>query len=634
MTREAFDALVTRLESRYARRPAALTRNLALWVVFGHAAFLVWLLLAILLGLAAYSAGAVLDPSAGIWLMIGGALLLTLGVVQTSVLLTVRLEPPRGRVLRADEVPQFWELIEELRQKAGCRVDQVLLTFDMNASVHQVPRLGVFGWHKRYLCIGLPLLDAMSPEEVRGVLAHEFAHLSGEHGRLGHWLYRLRVTWERLFERLHTTASSRTEQFLRKGVLSFVDWYWPRFNARAFVLSRSHEYFADAASAREVGSAAAATALWRLECFQRRLVDEFWPPLWQLANRDSQPPSDFVRRIRQALASNPEPAAALRWAEQASRSLTDNVETHPCFADRAWEMGEDSDLYLARGLPSLPRPSAADVYLGQEADALERDVSELWRETVESEWRLRHNRMGRLQEHIQSVNQSSVADVDPMHIWQKARAILDMDGPAAAAGLLQQILDLQPDHGPANLVLGRHLLSQGRSEGEFHLRRVLESDDQELIVQAGQFLADHFRSVGDIAQLQEVHRRLDCFAVDLSASQRERNQVRASDRFLPHDLESEELQPLIALLADVPGARAWLVRKDLKFFPQQRLFVLCVQTSTNWMGRSSDYQDADLVNRLAAKLKLPGRMLVIAPQGGFRRLARKIKRQAGSEIAT
>ena len=56
---------------------------------------------------------------------------------------------------------------------------------DFNAGVREVPRLGLLGWPRTYLEIGLPLSMAVAQEEIRAILAHEFAHLSARHGRSG-----------------------------------------------------------------------------------------------------------------------------------------------------------------------------------------------------------------------------------------------------------------------------------------------------------------------------------------------------------------------------------------------------------------------------------------------------------------
>ena len=82
------------------------------------------------------------------------------------------------------------------------KVHEVLLTHDFNAAIAQVPRLGLFGFHKNYLILGLPLMMALSLDQFRAVLAHEFGHLSGAHGRFGSWIYRIRRSWYQLMANL------------------------------------------------------------------------------------------------------------------------------------------------------------------------------------------------------------------------------------------------------------------------------------------------------------------------------------------------------------------------------------------------------------------------------------------------
>jgi hypothetical protein len=203
--------------------------------------------------------------------------------------------------------------------------------------------------------------------------------------------------------------------------------------------------------------------------------------------------------------------------------------------------------------------------------------------------------------------------------------LLNLEGPRAAEPLLRQLLALRPAHSEANYVLGSHLLEQGVKEGERHLLAILENDDDQLIPHACQVLAGHFQSLGRSDRLREVRARLSRFEEESAAAQRERSLVSASDDFAPHDLTETELAALRDILArhDTLHA-AYLVRKELRHFPRQRLFVLCVRTKPNFLGRSNADADAALAARLIPEITLPGRMLVIAPQGGFRKLGRKV----------
>jgi hypothetical protein len=359
-----------------------------------------------------------------------------------------------------------------------------------------------------------------------------------------------------------------------------------------------------------------------------------WPDLWQLANSQPEPTGDATARLSAALAEPPDPSDAARWTEQAACSLTDNQNTHPSLSDRLGALGRAVDPYRARGFPTAPSPSAATALFGDRLDALRKEVDALWQREVAESWRNRHGRAVSQEHRLATLDRVGAgAEPDPDLLWEKALAVLDLEGPAAAEPLIRQLLALRPTHSAANLVLGQHLLERGHPEGEAHLRRILEREEDELIPHACEAPANHFQAAGLTGPLEETRRRLSQFQAAQAAAGRERNRVSAADRFLPHDLAPDELAALQKLLAQEPDlARAHLARKELKHFPQQRLFVLCVQSEANLWGRSRAEQDTRLVGRLVPLVELPGRVLVISPQGGFRSLARKIARLPNSQV--
>ena len=79
--------------------------------------------------------------------------------------------------------PTLFAALDGMRQQLkGPRFHHVLLVGDLNAGVIQRPRLGVFGWPSNYLLLGLPLLEALSPQEALAVVAHEYGHLACARG--------------------------------------------------------------------------------------------------------------------------------------------------------------------------------------------------------------------------------------------------------------------------------------------------------------------------------------------------------------------------------------------------------------------------------------------------------------------
>ena len=67
-----------------------------------------------------------------------------------------------------------------------------------------------------------------------------------------------------------------------------------------------------------------------------------------------------------------------------------------------------------------------------------------------------------------------------------------------------------------------------------------------------------------------------------------------------------------------------LGRKELKHFPKQKLFLLCVQRRRAWHRLPNRDLEQVLVRCLSAKVQLPGRVLVFVPRGDFRKLARRV----------
>lgn len=635
MTRDEFDALVDRLQRRYAARPFALRLHVAWMVVVGYAAFLFSFLLVFALGGFFFFGAMVLDTGPALLSLGAGSFLWTMSAVQAIDLLWVRIDPARGRALEAHEAPLLFDLLDRLRASLkAAKLERVVITPDFNAGAQQIPRLGVFGWPRNFLLLGLPLMECLAPEEFEALLGHELAHLSARHGRFGCWIYRLRQTWERVFQRLHETPSSSLARAGRRLIVRFIDWYWPRFNACAFVLAQANEYEADRFAGQWASPPTAAATLWRIECHALRLADEFWPGVEQLAGALAEPPDDLLVRMGEALRTRPGRADQIRWAERVARRLTDHIDTHPAPADRLRALGCPIDEFLAAGFPGVPTPTAAETFLGDALDVVRRDVNRLWRETVAENWHARHGRAATLRRKLTAMETvAGGAETDPELLWDKARSVLDLEGPAAAEPLLRQLLAVRPTHSAANLVLGRFLLARGECEGERYLSRILDEEEDELVPHACEALAAFFQSAGMGDRLLEVRHRLSAFQAASAAAQRERAMVLPSDRFVPHGLPAEELAALSDLLVEQEDlASAHLVRKELQHFRRQPLFVLCVRSAASrWQWSSAD-RDAALVRRLVPLVKLPGRVLIIPRRGPFAALARQVSRSPDARV--
>ncbi|MEY2245889.1 M48 family metallopeptidase [Streptomyces sp. BF23-18] len=200
--------------------------------------------------------------------MIPGAFLLALGWSLRPRLTTLPEDKP---VLRRADAPELFALTDEIARVAGTRgVDAIAIDAEINASVQSY---GIRG--QRLLTLGLPLWEALTPQQRIALLGHEMGHyVNGDtrHGLVVWSAYRSLTTWHYYFEPVDHDPLDDTgaltlilnllyvvPRLLVRGMLTVLDGLTLRATQRA-------EYLADRVSAR-TGSTQAA-----LECMDQLLI--------------------------------------------------------------------------------------------------------------------------------------------------------------------------------------------------------------------------------------------------------------------------------------------------------------------------------------------------------------------------
>lgn len=274
--------------------------------------------------------------------------------------LWVKLEPPEGRILNRADAPDLFKLLDGLRKGLQTpSIHKVLLTPQFNAAVAQVPRLGLFGWHRNYLVIGLPLTQVLSREQFTAVLAHELGHLSHGHARSSNWIYRLRLTWLRLEDALihHAPPGSQVINW-------FYRWYVPYFFAFSFPLARANEFEADEAAARLTSARAVSQALTNVNVVGAFLSERYWPSLYRTAV-EAAPQTAFAPFSKLGVAALSIPETDRKsWMTAALNQQSSVADTHPSLQERIHAVGgtaevvvpapgQAADLLLRPALPRL-----------------------------------------------------------------------------------------------------------------------------------------------------------------------------------------------------------------------------------------------------------------------------------------
>lgn len=636
MTDEEFDQLVTRIQERYGSRPVLLRLRILWMVLIGYAGFLAGLLLVLVIVIGLSLGATIATTEVGVFLAGGVALLLALALSQTLVFLWVPLERDQARTVTADEAPNLFRLLSILEKDYGSRsFRSVQITPHFNACVQSIPRWGVFGGSRSHLYIGLPLMQSLTPDQFAAVLAHEFGHLSSRHDRFSTWIYRLRHTWWLVFQKLQAAHEKHSRTRVRGFVIRFIDWYWPRIHAHAFVLSRANEYQADRLAADWGGVAPMTQALWRIECFGHRLNSDFWESLKLLARVREDVPDDIMARMKAFLEEQPTNHDANRWIEQSMQALTNSADTHPSLSDRLRALDQDVGEVALQGFPAPAQHSADVALLGSSLQAITFDVNAQWVKENSLGWQSVFHEARRLEKRLESTEAApATLTLTAEQQWERARTVAQLEGTAASEPLLRELLVAHPLHGPAILTLGSHLLERGHREGEDFLRRILNEDEHELIPTACDILAAHFQKLGQSDQVRELRGIVSRFQEAQAAATKERNSVTAKDTFAAHGLTDFEVRELCKALADNSSLHsAWLVQKKLQHFKKERLFVLVVRSRpSGFFNNSRADEDNRLPRSLMTTVTLPGRFLIVAPQGGFAALAKKVMSMQDSNV--
>jgi len=613
MTDEVFIALVKRLEGEAARRPRRYKLRVLLLALLGYVYILGILagtlaLLVLLLLYGRFSGGTV---KIEIVLLTFAALILRA--------LWVRLPPPQGLPLERRDAPALFAELDRLRASLRTPpIHQVLLTADLNASMSQVPRLGVLGWQKNYLTIGLPLMQALSPAGFRAVLAHELGHLSRTHSRFAGWIYRVRKTWDQLLEELAKRQHRGAALFKR-----FFAWYAPFFGACSFVLARAQEYEADRLAAVAAGTREAAQALLSVAMAGDFLARDFWPAFFQRASAQPRP-DDAVREVGHAVGEG-------TWREPAGRMArvvdeeTDVHDSHPCLRDRLAALGEEP------ALPAPPEESAAERYLGPALPTLAERLASDWTRDIAPAWQQRYEEAQRERERLTVLEEKSRAQrLDAEESFEQALLTESLSGGDAALPLYRAVLDIEPRHAGASFQLGRLLLEREDPEGARWLEAAMQHDAGFNLV-GSQILAAFWRARGEADRARAHRQKAEQEMLSFEEARQERATFRRTDPLVEHGLPAEAVSDLAAQLRQLPQVKAaYLARKETPLSADQPLYVLAVVY--NRQSFRSEGYFARLNKIVVERLRFPGDTFVVSFALLPAKTRRRLRRMGGSRV--
>ncbi len=623
-----FERMVARLEASSHRAPGAYRLRVALLALLGFA------VLALVVGLAgAGIAVLVIVPLALLW--IGGihALAMLFGVGKLLLLMAVplwflikasvsalltRFPVPQGVPLTRAQAPALFSAMDGMRQRMkGPRFHQVLVCDEMNAAVAQRPLFGLAGLPRNYLILGLPLLESLSPDEALAVVAHEYGHLAGSHSRFAAFIYRLRNSWGTIHVISHHWQG-RAGALLRR----LVGWYAPYFNAYTFVLARTNEYHADAASAELVGAAVAASALKRVDVCGAQ-YGHFLQQTFRLTNDTPAPPGDLAARWGTAVQTVSQPQAQ-RWLERALAVPARAGDTHPPLRERLRALQGDD---LADLPAPLCGPTAAQAWLGQGLATVRVQVASQWCDRVAEPWRQQYDEAQKQRRRLDELR--GMADINQDAQLERLQLRLSHEPGAALAEDVAAFIAAYPSHAVGPFIEGS--------------RRLLNSDD------SGLDWLDHAMALEPLAT-KAVCEKAFAYLSERGDAQAEAYQQRWNERdrwetaiapqlqkidlthpLLPPKLAPAQREVIEGLVsAQRSGiARAYLARRVLPVDPGFDTYVLALELEPS--PPRTELPEL-IINRVAGQ-GWPVHVIVCVLDGPYKPLRLRLQALPGAALA-
>lgn len=285
----------------------------------------------------------------GVHIKIAVFCILAGGTVLWSIVPRIDRFPPPGPPLRKDEQPRLFAVIEEVAGRTGQAMpSEAYLIPDVNAWVAQ--RGGVMGiGSRRVMGIGLPLLQALTTDEFRAVMAHEFGHFYAGDTRLGPWVYKTHAAIGRTIQALESDDSIGFQL-----VQAPFRAYGAMFLRVTQAVSRAQEHAADRLSARVVGARHLASGLKSIHA-AAGVFGGFWSmEIAPLLSIGVVPPlGDGFRRF--LAVDRVEAAIKSFLASALEKSESNPLDTHPALRLRLEAIGESAEPALA---PSGPKAAA------------------------------------------------------------------------------------------------------------------------------------------------------------------------------------------------------------------------------------------------------------------------------------
>jgi Zn-dependent protease with chaperone function len=500
------------------------------------------------------------------------------------------LPEPEGILLDRRNSPEFFKFLENIRHKANCpKIHYVKINLDFNAFITEQPTLGILGWYKRYLVIGLPLMLVFSKDELAAVLGHECGHLSKSHGKSGVKIYRAKLIWERIASELR--KEGKDTAFFIKG---FLYKYIPALNDILFRIGKQKEYEADKIGASVSSKHMLASALVRTHLYNAHLDLSFWPEIYKLNLTQYDAPQDLFFIMEKSLQEPLDEDFKKALMESLLNYRSYPSSSHPSDIERIEALGVS-----VPEVTPLTTNSLRALFLDQ-ADELIKICNQTWSNYVKENWRQNYKNATKLRTDLRDLNiMYKNNGLDQDQILERASIIESLEGSENALVAYTEAKSKYPENITIDYHIGRLMLENRKEEGIEILKKVMEKDCQ-LIPHCCFEAYNYYCYINQRDIAAEYYQYAVEFMMTNEEVKQERSSIKFSDVFLPHDLASKTVSDLVNTLSKYKEIKkAYIVIKSVELSNPFPIYIIGIKyksgTFSKWKKIQSTLLESGLI---------------------------------------
>ncbi len=625
---EEFLTRVKRAEELAKKSPRAYRLKVVLWALIGYLyMFIVPILLGLVIVLIIFLATKIsIGLIAGLKPLIA-ATCIAFGCYVKA--LWVRFDPPRGNKLTRADFPELFTFVDSLSKKTGVKVDHIMLTREMNASVVQHPRFGLFGFYENYVFIGLGLLLALTEQEFQSVLVHELGHLANHHSKRSAWIYSMRTRWSQIM-----TALDANSSFLLVVMMRFLDWYQPRFLTLTQVIARHQEREADRLAIEIAGADAHARSFLAITARENIITSTVLEKIYRSYPAEDSAPPDIYNKIAAAIAGEITDKDLLtKSIESIFTEKSQPFDTHPAFSER---IRASAQVQALDGLSNTEKSAklieifelnknieknAAETIFGTNYQkAL--DIANLEWQTQEGEWwTARGKRIKLVTEQLAKINKR-LEDGENLTLEEKieqANGIEITEGIEVALPYFEAIRNENKEEPVSAFTLGAYMLLNNEDESGIPLLEITAAAGKAYRTEACQILLHHYQSKNNVEKSEQYEKVLIGYYEEDRLYRAERDSVSLSDDLIAHTAKPEDIEKIVQTVSQFKEIRAaYLIEKTMQYEKSDRMFLLLLRLRIDPGTFSSDKRSLaaqEICSKVANTGEFPGGCYVLAISG-------------------